>query len=154
MNTELRYATLLDAQSLALNLRTEDKEELAGLGHTPFYVLIGYLFSETTFAFDNYDGELAGVGGLIPQEDDTAYIWLLCTPAITKMGKTFFRRAEERLSEYLEPYKMVFSLTDSRNDLHHKLLQHLGFKALRAVPQHPYHIPYYEVVKLCATPSQ
>ena len=153
MNTELRYATLQDAQSVALNLRHEDKEEMAGVGHTPFYVLLGYLFSETTFAFDNTDGELAGIGGLIPDDDgDSAYIWMLCTPAVTKMGLTALRQAKDRLDELSAPYKMLFSLTDSRNKLHHRLLRYFGFKALRAVPQHPYHIPYYEVVKLCVTP--
>ena len=150
MKAGIRYATLKDANYVAQNLRPEDREELAGLGHTPLQVVLGYLFCEETFAFTNYDEELAGIGGLIPDEDGGAYIWVLCTPAVSKLSVTFFRRAKEWLEENSKDYTMVYATCDTRNKLHHRFLKYLGFKALRAVPQLPYHIPYYEVVKLCA----
>ncbi len=151
MTQVIRYATLKDANYVAQNLRYEDRMELAGLGHTPFQVPLGYLMCEDTFAFTNYDGELAGIGGIIPDEENNVYIWVLCTPAISKMGITFFRQAKARIDELTEGYKMAYALCDSRNKLHHRFLKFLGFKALRAIPQEPYYIPYYEVVKLCAS---
>jgi hypothetical protein len=104
---------------------------------------------EDTFAFTNYKGDLAGIGGVIPDSDGNAGIWTLCTPALETMGLTFLRRAKIHIDVLTKPYKMVYALCDSRNKLHHRFLKFLGFKALRAIPQPPFNIPYYEVVKLC-----
>ncbi len=154
MKPEIRYATLKDAHYVAQNLKFEDRMELAGLGHTAFQVVLGYLFCEESFTFTDYNGELAGIGGVIPDQEGNAYIWVLCTPAITKMGLTFFRQAKAKIDEITEGYNMVYALCDSRNKLHHRFLKFLGFKALRAIPQEPYYIPYYEVVKLCVSQQQ
>ena len=68
------------------------------------------------------------------------------------MGRTFFRQAKRRIDELTKPYKMVYAQCDVRNKLHHRFLKHLGFKALRTVPTGPDNLPYYEVVRLCASP--
>ena len=148
----IRKATLSDALYVAQNLRPPDLSELEGLGHTPFNCILGVLLCEDTFAFTNYEGQIAGIGGVIPDDDGNAGIWTLCTPALDSMGVTFFRQAKRHIDDLTKPYKMVYALCDSRNDLHHNFLKFLGFKALRAIPQPPFNIPYYEVVKLCAIP--
>ena len=153
MTPELRKATVKDASQVATNLRPEDLRELEGMGYTPFQVIWGVLLCEDTFAFTNYEGKLAGVGGVIPDEEGNAYIWTLTTPEIYSMGITFFRRAKIYIDELTKPYKMVYAQCDARNKLHHRFLKHLGFKALRTVPTGPEYLPYYEVVKLCAPPS-
>lgn len=150
MMHEIRKATLRDAIHVATNLRPEDQSELEGMGYSPLQVVWGVLLCADTFAFTNYKGELAGVGGVMPDDDGNAYIWTLCTPAITSMGRTFFRQAKRRIDELVKPYQMVYAQCDTRNKLHHRFLKHLGFKALRTVPTGPYNIPYYEVVRLCA----
>ena len=149
----IRKATLEDAIYVSQNLRPADKSEIEGLGHTPFNVVLGVLMCEDTFAFTNYQGDLAGIGGVIPDSDGNAGIWTLCTPALETMGLTFFRQAKRHIDALTKPYKMVYASCDSRNKLHHKFLKFLGFKALRAIPQPPFNIPYYEVVKLCAVQS-
>ena len=73
-----RYKTL----SVANNLRPEDQQELEGMGYTPLQVVWGVLLCEDTFAFTNYENKLAGVGGVIPDDEGNAYIWTLCTPDI------------------------------------------------------------------------
>jgi len=148
----IRKSTIQDALHVSQNLRKEDLEELRGLGFTPLQVVFGYLFCEDTFTFTNYQGEIAGIGGVIPDEEGNAYIWVLCTPAVLSMGKTFFRQAKRHIDDLGSGYGMVYALCDSRNKLHHRFLHYLGFQALRAVPQAPYNIPYYEVVRLCAPP--
>ena len=153
MKHQIRKATLEDALYVSQNLRPADLQEIEGLGHTPFNVMLGILLCEDTFAFTNYQGELAGIGGVIPDDAGNAGIWTLCTPALESMGLTFFRQAKRHIDALTKPYKMVYALCDSRNDLHHKFLKYLGFKALRAIPQPPFNIPYYEVVKLCVIPS-
>jgi len=152
MTHEIRKATVKDAAQVAANLRPEDRRELEGMGMTPFQVIWGVLLCEDTFAFTNYEGKLAGVGGVIPDEEGNAYIWTLTTPEIYSMGRTFFRQAKRRIDELTKPYKMVYAQCDVRNKLHHRFLKHLGFKALRTVPTGPDNLPYYEVVRLCASP--
>ena len=153
MSHVIRKATIEDALYVSQNLRPADLSELQGLGHTPFNVMLGILLCKDTFAFTNHAGELAGIGGVIPDDDGNAGIWTLCTPALESMGVTFFRQAKRHIDALTKPYQMVYALCDSRNKLHHKFLKFLGFKALRAIPQPPFNIPYYEVVKLCAIPS-
>lgn len=154
MKATIRDATFEDAIYVSQNLREADRSELEGLGHTGFQVILGYLFCEDSFTIINYKGEIAGIGGFIPDEQRNAYVWILCTPALETMGYTFLRRARRHLEERANPfYNMVYALCDSRNKLHHRFLKHMGFKALRSIPQAPHHIPYLEVVKLCAIPS-
>tara|TARA_R100000908_G_C3740964_1_gene137549 strand:+ start:394 stop:852 length:459 start_codon:yes stop_codon:yes gene_type:complete len=150
MKPQLRKATIEDAIYVSQNLRPADLSEIKGLGRTPFNCVLGVLLCEDTFAFTNYNGDLAGIGGVIPDSDGNAGIWTLATPAIETMGLTFFRRAKQHIEVLTKPYNMVYALCDSRNKLHHRFLKFLGFKALRAIPQPPFNIPYYEVVKLCA----
>ena len=151
MSYEIREATIEDAIYVSQNLRDADREELAGLGHNPFQVILGFHFCEDAFTVLNHQKEIAGIGGFIPDGAGNAYIWVLCTPALESMKYTFFRRARAEIEKRSEPYyNMLYAYCDSRNKLHHRFLKYMGFKALRAVPQAPYHIPYLEVVKLCA----
>ena len=153
MNYEIREATIDDAIYVSQNLREADRSELAGLGHNPFQVILGFHFCEDCITVLNNKKEIAAIGGFIPDGEGNAYVWILCTPSIESMGFTFFRRARAEIEERAKPfYNMLYALCDSRNRLHHRFLKHMGFQALRAIPQAPYHIPYLEVVKLCATP--
>ena len=134
MKHKIRKATLEDALYVSQNLRPADLQEIQGLGHTPFNVLLGILLCEGTFAFTNYTGELAGIGGVIPDEDGNAGIWTLCTPALESMGLTFFRQAKRHIDALTKPYKMVYALCDSRNKLHHKFLTaHMKFLIMSTI---------------------
>ena len=153
MNFEIRDATIEDAIYVSEHLRKEDREELAGQGHSPFNVIHGFIISEDCFVVLNNKKEVASIVGLVPDKKGNACVWALCTPAIETMGRTWIRRARQVLEERTNPYyNMLWAITDSRNTLHHRFLKFTGFTGLRAVPQAPYHIPYIEVVKLCATP--
>lgn len=153
MNFKIRDATIADALYVCEHLRDEDREELAGLGHSPFNVINGFIISEDCFVVLNNKDEIASIVGLVPDGSGNAIVWALCTPAIETMGRTWIRRARQVLEERTAPfYNMLYAYTDSRNKLHHRFLKHTGFIGLRAIPQAPYHIPYIEVVKLCATP--
>ena len=128
MTAELRKATLQDALTVASNLRPEDLQELEGVGFTPFQVVWGVLLCEDAFAFTNYENKVAGVGGVIPDGEGNAYIWMLCTPDIKSLRVTFYRRAKLFIDELTKPYKMVYSECDMRNKVHHRLLKYLGFQ--------------------------
>ena len=64
-------------------------------------------------------------------------IWMLCTPLIVTKPHTFVRGAKAWLREVESDYKLLWNVADVRNTVHHKLLKHLGFRALRTVPIGP-----------------
>lgn len=147
---QYRPATIRDGLTVAQNLRIEDKAEMEGLGysalHLPFGVATG---SHSTFFFDK-DGAAAGIAGIGDLGDGVGQIWMLCTPVIHHQPITFVRQAKLWLSGVEHNYRLLWNLADARNHVHHKLLKHLGFKAIRAVPVGPEQLPYFEIVKLCA----
>ena len=145
-----RPATYRDGLSVLNELRPEDKQEVEGMGFPLLHVPFGLLISEHPTFFHDVDGSPAGIAGVVRLSETEGQIWMLCTPLITTKPITFVRGAKEWLREVEREYKLLWNLADARNHVHHKLLKHLGFKALRIQPVGPELLPYYEIVKLCA----
>lgn len=148
--TQYRPATIRDGLEVAKNLRKEDRAELEGRGHTLLQLPFGVAISDHPTAFFSKDGEIAGVAGIVQQSDGIGAIWMLCTPVIHREPITFVRQAKKWLKSVEGDYRLLWNLADARNHVHHKLLKHLGFKAVRSVPVGEDQLPYYEIVKLCA----
>lgn len=150
MNQQSRPATIRDGLLVAKNLRKEDREEMEGMGLNPLHLPFGVATSAQSIAFFSRDDEIAGVAGVVEVEEGVGQIWMLCTDVIQKEPVTLVRNAK-RWIKMIEPnYRLLWNLADARNHVHHKLLKHLGFQALRAVPIGADQRPYYEIVKLCA----
>ena len=147
---QYRPATIKDGFEVAKNLRTDDLNELLGMGYSHLHVPFGVATSSHATTFFTRNGDLAGVAGVNPESNGQALVWMVCTPAIHNEVFTFVRQAKHWLSEVETEYSLLWNLADARNHMHHKLLRHLGFKALRAVPVGPKQLPYFEIVKLCA----
>ena len=147
---QCRPATIRDAVIVANNLREEDRAEVEGLGQNPLHIPYGVVISSHSTYFHTRDGSAAGIVAITDVGDNVGQIWMLCTPAIHKEPVTFVKQAKLWLAGVEHNYRLLWNLADARNHVHHKLLKHLGFKALRAVPVGPDQIPYYEIVKLCA----
>ena len=145
-----RPATYKDGLLVLNNIRPEDLREVRGMGSTPLQVPFGILISEHATFFHDIDGTPAGLAGVVRLNHHEGQIWMLCTPLITTKPHTFVRGAKRWLKEVEKDYDLLWNLADTRNDVHHKLLKHLGFKAIRTVPTGPQQIPYFEIVKLCA----
>ena len=145
-----RTATYNDGLLVLKNLRKEDLEEVKGAGMSPLHVPFGVLIREHATFFYDTDGNPAGLAGVVRLSPTEGQIWMLCTPVITTKPHTFVRGAKAWLSEVESDYKLLWNIADVRNTVHHKLLKHLGFRALRTVPTGPDALPYYEIVKLCA----
>ena len=94
---------------------------------------MGILYSEHATVFFSKKGEIAGCAGINRMDGDVGQIWMLCTNVIHKEPITFVRQAKKWLNNIEPEYRLLWNLADARNHVHHKL-QHLGFKALRAVP--------------------
>lgn len=144
-----RQATAKDGLVVANNLRPEDRREVEGMGFTPLHIPFGILASEHSTVFYSPEGELAGVAGIVRLDNQVGQIWMLCTPVIHQGPVRFVKGAKRWLNEVQKEYKLLWNLADARNHVHHKLLRHLGFKALRTVPVGPENLPYFEIVKLC-----
>ena len=145
-----RPATYKDGLLVLNNIRPEDLREVHGMGSSPLHVPFGVLISEHATFFHDTDGSPAGLAGVVRLSPVEGQIWMLCTPLITTKPHTFVRGARKWLKEVEKDYDLLWNLADTRNDVHHKLLKHLGFRALRTVPTGPQQIPYFEIVKLCA----
>ena len=145
-----RPATYKDGLLVLNNIRPEDLREVRGMGSTPLQVPFGILISEHATFFHDTDGTPAGLAGVVRLNPHEGQIWMLCTPLITTKPHTFVRGAKRWLKEVEKDYDLLWNLADTRNAVHHKLLKHLGFKAIRTVPTGPQQIPYFEIVKLCA----
>lgn len=145
-----RPATYKDGLLVLNDIRPEDLREVRGMGSTPLQVPFGILISEHATFFHDTDGTPAGLAGVVRLNSHEGQIWMLCTPLITTKPHTFVRGAKRWLKEVEKDYDLLWNLADTRNDVHHKLLKHLGFKAIRTVPTGPQQIPYFEIVKLCA----
>tara|TARA_R100001463_G_scaffold132359_1_gene192995 strand:+ start:23388 stop:23867 length:480 start_codon:yes stop_codon:yes gene_type:complete len=148
----IREATFKDGLLVAKNIRLEDKAELEGFGEGLLSIPLGILSSEHPVVFYSPAGELAGVAGVVRLDNQVGQIWMLCTPVIMEHPITFVRQAKKWLMSIQGEYQLLWNLADARNQVHHKLLKHLGFKALRTVPVGPNNLPYLEIVKLCVSP--
>ena len=149
--TQYRPATIRDGITVAQNIRKEDLQELRGLGADLVNIPVGILTSEHPTVFFTKDGEIAGCAGVNREEGDIGRIWMLCTNAIHKQPITFVRQAKKWINQIEPEYRLLWNLADARNHVHHKLLRHLGFKALRAVPVGEGQNLYYEIVRLCVS---
>ena len=144
-----RPASFKDACVVLNHMRPEDKAEVEGMGFQPLHVPFGVLASEHATYF-HVDEQPAGIAGVVRLSPTEGQIWMLCTPLIQTKPVTFVRGAKAWLKEVEREYSLLWNLADARNHVHHKLLRHLGFKALRTVPCGPKALPYYEIIKLCA----
>lgn len=145
-----REATFEDGLRIINHLRPEDKAEVEGRGFSVLHVPLSILTTDHPTYFFSPNGEPAGLAGVgCLNNDKIGMIWMLCTPAIEKHPITFVRGAKSWLKEIEKEYLLLWNLADARNQVHHKLLKHLGFRAIRTVPIGPKNLPYYEIIKLC-----
>ncbi len=152
MNKDTRYSRFEDVTGLYGRLRKEDVEELEAAGTYPFKALHdGYLLSKPCLTvIDPKTGVPSVMLGIVKQDGPLDLIWLLGTDAIETNAIPFAKQSKPIL-EYL------FKETGSNgfynyswigNQLHHKWLKWLGFKAIRKVNMGPHGEEFYEFVKL------
>ena len=152
MNYVTKKATIQDALEVARNIRAEDKMEIEGLGHSLGSLPFSVALSDVAVSFYNRDGDICGVAGICPSPiPRSGIVWMICTPALTLQPMTFVRQARNWLAREEVNYDVLYNYTDIRNTFHHKLLKMLGFRALRILQPAPTYLPYYEIVKLCAS---
>jgi len=132
-------------------LRWQDKRELEGQGHPPFYALpMSVALTKDPICFYTPNDELAGFAGVVDEGNGIGRVWMLTTEAVETIPLLFFKEAKKWLER--QDYIMLHNVMDPRNRMHLKLLKMLGFKRLCYVPTGPKRLTYVEFAKLCAIP--
>ena len=130
----IHTATRLDGMYVGANLQEDDRQELAGLGHRNYEILVGLsiFYSDIAVTFRNPVGEICGVAGVSRTDAHSGAIWMLTTPHVRPYPKLFFKEAKKWVEQQTS-YEMLHNIADPRNKLHMKLLHMLGFKKLMYV---------------------
>jgi hypothetical protein len=130
------------------NLQEDDRQELAGLGHSNYEILVGLsiFYSDIAVTFRNPVGDICGVAGVSRTDAHSGAIWMLTTPHVRPYPKLFFKEAKKWVEQQTS-YEMLHNIADPRNKMHMKLLHMLGFKRLGYVTT-PTNLTYVEFAKL------
>ena len=144
----IHTATRLDGMYVGANLQDDDRQELAGLGHSNYEILVGLsiFYSDIAVTFRNPVGEICGVAGVSRTDAHSGAIWMLTTPHVRPYPKLFFKEAKKWVEQQTS-YEMLHNIADPRNTMHMKLLHMLGFKRLGYVTT-PTNLTYVEFAKL------
>jgi len=133
----IREATVGDADSLARNLRRQDREEIeAGSGESPLLVLLMGLKGRAYVACE--DDEPFLIFGVTPDERDkrVGIIWLLGTDKTDKFPLTFLRQSKEWVEDLADGFDVLMNVIDERNKMHLGWLTWLGFEVVHRFPEY------------------
>ena len=128
---------------MASNLLPADRREVEeGHGVDAEEALIDAVQKPSCVYFVVPNGKTAGMAGV----DDGGQIWMLCTTAIHDYPVTFAREAKRYVERQED--KILWNIVDSRNKVHLKLLQFLGFKFLRELKHGPNKLTFIEFCRV------
>tara|TARA_R100001460_G_C3541882_1_gene174556 strand:+ start:640 stop:1092 length:453 start_codon:yes stop_codon:yes gene_type:complete len=122
---EFRRSVIPDIAYIVDDIRKGDYEEIKALGSDPTEALYhGLVHSEAmTVTEDDHPVVIYGV----VQEDTGGRIWLIGNNRLNKLSVRFCKESRQRVQDYLEEYKYLYNIVDSRNVATIKWLRWLGF---------------------------
>lgn len=123
----IRETHPFDLMDLATNLRSQDTEEILGLGVKP-QEAIQYSFanSKRQHCMRTNDEKLVCCFGVGDGPNNTGVIWCLGTPLVKKVHHTFLKYSREWLDFLLDGYFYVYNLISESNTVSMRWLQWLG----------------------------
>ena len=143
MSKYIHPITMEAALEVASNLLPADRREVEeGHGVDAREALIDAVQKPSCVYFVVPNGKTAGMAGV----DDGGQIWMLCTTAIHDYPVTFAREAKRYVERQED--KLLWNIVDSRNKVHLKLLQFLGFKFLREIEHGPNKLTFIEFCRV------
>jgi len=145
-----RKSTVEDAKYVAMNLRKADTQELDALG-------VENKYKSLKSAALDYGGCFTGIlhqtpvtmFGVTPIEERIGSIWLLGTDAITdRVPIGFLKYSKKLLPILMEQYDLVCNMVHSKNKVHIKWIEWLGFTFIREVTYGPKNEQFIEFAKI------
>ena len=144
----IKPATVELAFQTAPLLRWQDKRELLACGLDPILGLVTSVeASEKPVAFFTPEGDVACFAGVSREDEISGIVWLLATPAITRIPVLFCKEAREWIGRQTG-FKVLHNAADPRNTLHMRFLKYLGFKKLNYLPVGPKGTTFVEFAKI------
>ena len=120
---------LEDVYVLIPLLRREDVREIKALGHTAEQSLLnGFIYSDKCYTV-RVDNEIAGMFGIsnYNQPKGFASIWFLGSDKTKTIPRDWLVIGKKYIKEFLTTYDLIGGWIDSRQKLHIRWLQAMGF---------------------------
>ena len=120
---------LEDVYVLIPLLRREDVREIKALGHTAEQSLLnGFIYSNKCYTV-RVDNEIAGMFGIsnYNQPKGFASIWFLGSDKTKTIPRDWLVLGKKYIKEFLTTYDLIGGWIDSRQKLHIRWLQAMGF---------------------------
>ena len=131
----VRPATREDCFDLGPRLRKEDLEEISySSGLTPVQSLLLSFRTTETYAV-TWRGEVVALFGCGGIRGVLGVPWMLASPTLTKIRKTFLRECKSYVSHMLEAYGYLENYVWADNVVHIQWLEWLGFTLCNPEPR-------------------
>ena len=132
----VRTAKADDCRKIALNMREEDRNEIFhNSGSSPLAALErGFKASEICMVIVFNDEPIA-MFGIVRNalQPGMGIPWMLATPELLRIKKSFMRRAREELRRLAFGFQMLGNMVWAGNSVHILWLKWLGFEILAPV---------------------
>lgn len=138
MNITFRNATLEDCAYLSERLRPEDSAEASAQLGNP-YDALKYSFDKSEFKQTMLldDNPIAMFGFAVPVLlGNVANIWLLGTPELAKVKKSFMIASRIIIKKFLQLYPVLWAQVDARYKKTHRWLKWLGAERMSTYNLH------------------
>lgn len=112
-----RDSVLSDAESLSSVLREEDKLEVLATGFESPYQALKSSFDRSDISITIvHNNEVIGMFGIVPESlmSDSATVWMLGSPGINKIKKTFVKLTRTFIDTFLTRYPILENWVDAR----------------------------------------
>jgi hypothetical protein len=129
MPVTIRQAQESDILAISNDIRWDDHIEVLAQGYESPKAAINASFEKALFRFTmEKDGRPIAIFGLEPLDilGDKACVWMLGTPDISKIKKTFCKLSQEVIKYFMEQYPVLMAQVDSRYTKTHRWLEWLG----------------------------
>lgn len=157
-STIVRPSITSDIDYIACNMRPADVAEVhAAGGWDPWEALFhGFTGSDQPWTIE-IEGRPAAMFGVAPLGDAwprQGALWLLGTPLLETQGFALARHAWTWIAAISADYDAVGNWVDTRNEVHVRFLEYLGFAFGKPQPYGPYGLPFApfsQIIKTCAS---
>ena len=117
MIVKIRKSKSRDIRKLSGRLREADAQELLAAGNASVESALADSFHSSTLRRTiELDGVPVGMFGIVPETllGDIANVWLLGTPELAQIKKTFVRQSRRVIAEFLLHYPVLWNVVDCR----------------------------------------
>lgn len=134
---------------LSETMREEDRLEIWHLARvSPREGLLSSFMLSASCKTVLSDGQVVAIFGC-GRAGEVGVPWMLASPLLVTIKKTFLRECRKFLEEMSEGCKVLRNYAWSKNTVHIRWLQWLGFKMMPGVPMGPdqeVYIPFFKVI--------